>query len=122
MTLGPSDLLKPGEKADLLRTMGAWREVKAATWTGYVPSGYTTVIPDGPAVEAGTEYSVRLGSWNTKKLGHGGQKDYAKLASVIEQNFDILAIIEVMQKGGQHPGYESLMKELGSGWTTYRIS
>jgi len=38
--------LKPGEKADLLRTTGAWREVKAATWTGYVPSGYTTVIPD----------------------------------------------------------------------------
>ncbi len=35
--------LKPGEKADLLRTTGAWREVKAATWTGYVPSGYTTV-------------------------------------------------------------------------------
>jgi len=40
--------LKPGEKADLLRTTGAWREVKAATWTGYVPSGYTTVIPDEP--------------------------------------------------------------------------
>ena len=40
--------LKPGENAVLVRTTGAWREVKAGTWTGYVPSGYTTVIPDGP--------------------------------------------------------------------------
>jgi Predicted hydrolase (metallo-beta-lactamase superfamily) len=40
--------LKPGENAVLVRTTGAWREVKAPTWTGYVPSGYTMVIPDGP--------------------------------------------------------------------------
>jgi competence protein ComEC len=46
--------LKPGDKAVLVRTTGAWREVKAATWTGYVPSGYTTVIPDEPAPSSTT--------------------------------------------------------------------
>ena len=47
--------LKPGDKAVLVRTTGAWREVKAGTWTGYVPSGYTTVIPEPtPAPTAAT--------------------------------------------------------------------
>lgn len=109
--------LKPGDKAELVKTTGAWREVKAASWTGFVPVGYTVVIPDEPAEKEAKEYSVRLGSWNVKKLGHGGKKDYAKLASVIDKNFDILAIIEVMQKGGEHPGYEALMNALGAAWT-----
>jgi len=72
--------------------------------------------PDAAGPSAKT-YDIRLGSWNVKKLGHGGRKDYAKLASVIDQNFDILAIIEVMQKGGEHPGYEALMNALGVAWT-----
>jgi competence protein ComEC len=41
--------LNPGEKAELVKTIGAWREVKATTWAGFVPSGYTSVISDKPA-------------------------------------------------------------------------
>ena len=41
--------LKPGENAELVKTTGAWREVKAGTWSGFMPSGYTVVLPDEPA-------------------------------------------------------------------------
>jgi endonuclease/exonuclease/phosphatase family metal-dependent hydrolase len=70
-----------------------------------------------PATAAKTTYSIRLGSWNVKKLGHGGNKNYDAIAGVIEKNFDILALIEVMQRNGGHPGYDELMSKLGSGWT-----
>jgi endonuclease G len=39
--------LKPGEKAELVKTVGAWREIKLTDTTGFVPSSYTTVVPDG---------------------------------------------------------------------------
>jgi hypothetical protein len=51
-----------------------------------------------------------------KKLGHGSNKDYEKVANIIEGNFDILTVIEVMQKGGDHPGYDDLMQALGAEW------
>jgi hypothetical protein len=38
------------------------------------------------------------------------------VAQVIESHFDIVAIVEVMQKGGTHPGYDSLMAQLGPAW------
>ena len=44
--------LKPGEKAELVKTMGAWRKIKLTDTTGYVSTSYTTVSPDakpGPA-------------------------------------------------------------------------
>lgn len=41
--------LKPGDKADLVKTVGAWREIKFQTTTGYVSSSFTTVVTIGPA-------------------------------------------------------------------------
>lgn len=108
--------LKPGDQVPLVKTSGAWREVQLPDTTGYVASSYTTVVPD-PKLAAGTVYSIRVGSWNMKKLGHGEKKDYAKLAEVVDANFDILAVVEVMQKGGGHPGYDDLMAKLGSAWS-----
>jgi hypothetical protein len=57
-----------------------------------------------------------LGTWNVKKLGHGSSKSYATIAEVINENFDILTLIEVMQKGQGHPGYDALLQELGRSW------
>jgi len=65
--------------------------------------------PDAP--------DLRLCSWNVKKLGHGSTKNYEATASVLEDHCDASVIVEVMQKGGTHPGYEDLMAALGSGWT-----
>lgn len=53
--------------------------------------------------------TVRLGAWNIKKLGHGSSKRYDLVAQVIEEHFDLVAILEVMQKGGTHPGYDELL-------------
>lgn len=74
--------------------------------------------PGAEAVEStGDEPGVlRLGAWNIKKLGHGKSKDYALVASIIEEHFDVLAVIEVMQKEGRHPGLDTLLSHLGSGW------
>ena len=67
-------------------------------------------------LDAKAEVTIRLGAWNIKKLGHGSSKDYELVAQVIEENFDVLAIVEVMQKGGGHPGYDDLMDALGEEW------
>ena len=72
-------------------------------------------VASGPV--PGTTYSIRLGSWNLKKLGHSSTKDYDAIARVIEKNLDIMAVIEVMQKHEGHPGYDALMAQLGPGWT-----
>ena len=68
-----------------------------------------------PAAEVSQE--LRLGAWNLKKLGHGSSKDYTTVAAVIDSHFDVLAVVEVMQKGGGHPGYDALMIELAPHWT-----
>ena len=60
--------------------------------------------------------SIRLGEWNLKKLGHGEVKDFPLVGRIINENFDLIAIIEVMQKQHVHPGYEALMQVLGDGW------
>jgi hypothetical protein len=60
---------------------------------------------------------LRVGSWNIEKLGHGDAKNFELVTQIIEENFDILAIVEVMQKQHGHPGYDTLMNTLGDGWT-----
>lgn len=59
---------------------------------------------------------IRLGAWNIKKLGHGSRKDYRTTAAIINDHFDLVAGIEVMQKGGDHPGYTELLSTLGNDW------
>jgi len=56
--------------------------------------------------------SIRLGSWNIKKLGHGSKKNYRLVARIIDEKFDVLVVVEVMQKNGGHPGYDKLTAAL----------
>lgn len=80
----------------------------------------TAVAPPPPPAGIATHHeaseSLRLCSWNMEKLGHGS-KDYAALARVLEDYCDASVVIEVMQKGGDHPGYEALLNALGNSWT-----
>lgn len=70
-----------------------------------------------PIANMPTPAQIRIGAWNIKKLGHGSRKDYPAIALIIEENFDFVAGIEIMQKGGGHPGYDQLLAQLGSGWS-----
>ena len=99
--------LLPGEAAVLADSSTAyWHQITLPDKTsGYVSRSWATVEAD-----------LRLGTWNIKKLGHGTSKDYPMVAGVIDENFDILTLIEVMQKGQGHPGYDALLQQLGGSW------
>ena len=60
--------------------------------------------------------SIRLGEWNLRSLGRGPDKDVHRIAAVIDANFDILAITEILQINGGHPGYDALIDALGATW------
>jgi hypothetical protein len=104
--------LLPGDRVPLVETKGPWRQIVFQGQAGFVASSYSRVVPDQVAPDS----SIRLGSWNLKKLGHGA-KDFAAVAHVIDDNFDVLAVVEVMQKGGAHAGYDELLTTLGPGWS-----
>jgi len=105
--------LRPGEAAKLERSVHFWYEATLSDGTpGFVSKAWSKVIPDAVVAPE----LLRLGGWNVKKLGHGTSKDIPLVASIINANFDIVAIVEVMQKAGGHPGYDSLVAQLGSNW------
>ena len=78
---------------------------------GFVSKSWSVKLDSQP-----DEQYIRLGAWNIKKLGHGTRKNYPLVSQIIDDNFDVIAIIEVMQKQLAHPGYDALMQQLGSGW------
>lgn len=104
--------LAVGASAELTSDVPHWYEIELTGGTpGFVSKGFARVIPDvGPA------QVLRLGGWNIKKLGHNNGKDYPLTASIIEDNFDVVAVVEVMQAQGNHPGYDQLLAALGPGW------
>jgi len=92
-----------------------WHEITLDDGTpGFVSKAWSQVVPD-PALIAASD-SIRLGGWNIKKLGHGTSKNFDLVVQVIERNFDIVAVVEVMQRSGGRPGYDTLLQRLGSGW------
>lgn len=96
----------------LVGSVPYWYKVKLPSGlTGYVSKRWATVV----TTSASTGQLLRIGSWNIRKLGHG-TKDFAKVAQAIDQNFDVLVVVEVMQKQRAHNGYDSLINELGSSW------
>lgn len=98
--------LRPSEFAVLQGAVPFWHEVRLSDGaSGFVSKAWSEVVPD-----------VRLGTWNIEKLGHESSKDYALVAEIIDETFDILTVIEVMQKGGTHPGYDALLAALGRNW------
>ncbi len=100
--------------AEFVRSVPYWYEVRLDNGqSGFVSKAWSQRIANA----AQTGEIIRMGTWNIKKLGHGDSKDYPLVAQIIESHFDILAVVEVMQKGQQHPGYEALMSALGNGWS-----
>ena len=105
--------LRPNESAELVESVPYWYHVRLSDGTpGFVSKAWARRISE--AQESGD--IIRLGSWNIKKLGHGTSTNFALVGQVIESNFDVLAVVEVMQKQGGHPGYDTLLSTLGSGW------
>jgi len=104
--------LEPGETAELLDDVPYWWQIRTSGGIeGFVSKGYSRVIP-----EVGPASILRLGAWNIKKLGHNNGKDYSLVADIIDDRFDVLAVVEVMQRQGGHPGYDALLEALGGGW------
>ena len=104
--------LLPGKEALFLESVPHWYKVRLDSGQeGFVSKSWSIKLES----ETGEQY-IRLGSWNIKKLGHGSSKNYPLVRQIIDDNFDIIAIIEVMQKQHGHPGYDALMKQLGSRW------
>ena len=106
--------LEPGDSAQLLESVPHWHRIVLEDGTrGYVSKAWSLVIaePIPPATD-----SIRLGGWNIKKLGHGSNTNFALVIQIIELNFDIVAVVEVMQRSGGRPGYDTLLQQLGSGW------
>lgn len=99
-------VLTPGEYAVLGESIGRWHRVILSDGAaGFVSKAWAALVPD-----------IRLGTWNIKKLGHGATKDYSAVAAVINDHFDMLTVIEVMQKSRGHPGYDALIQALGPSW------
>jgi hypothetical protein len=100
--------LHPGEAAELLASFARWHAVRLNNGIqGFVSKAWTAEVEARP---------IRIGTWNIKKLGHGSSKDYTLVASIIDKHFDLLTVVEVMQKQGGHPGYDTLLTQLGSDW------
>jgi endonuclease/exonuclease/phosphatase family metal-dependent hydrolase len=58
---------------------------------------------------------LRIGSFNIRRLGLEPHKDLARVASIIDRHFDVLAVLEVMQTDlGGHPGLDALHAELSA--------
>lgn len=76
--------------------------------------------PDDVAVPA--TKTLRFGSWNVRKLGLERGKQLARLASIIEQKLDLVAIVELMGSDAGGDAFVELLTSLGSGWTGHVTS
>ena len=105
--------LLSNDMAELVGDIPYWYHIQLSDGIkGYVSKAWSERV----ATVTGEGRLIRLGAWNIKKLGHGSSKDYGAVSKVIEDNFDILAVVEVMQKAGAHGGYDTLMSTLGEQW------
>ena len=108
--------LEPGDSAQLVESVPHWHHIALDNGTrGYVSKAWSLVIAEStppPAPDL-----IRLGGWNIKKLGHGTSTNFALVVQIIAQNFDIVAVVEVMQRSGGRPGYDTLLQQLGPAWS-----
>ena len=109
----PVGRLEPGDSARLDASVPHWYQITLDNGTnGFVSKAWSQVVPD-PVVASD---SIRLGGWNIKKLGHGNSTNFDLVVGIFERNFDIVAIVEVMQRSAGQPGYDILLQRLGPGW------
>jgi len=78
-------------------------------------AGETRGEPPPAAPSAAAPATLRLGTWNVRAFGRLPDKDVASIASVIEANFDVLALTEISGDGGP-AAYQRLLLRLGSAW------
>jgi len=111
-TTGIVGKLQPGEDALFIESVPRWNKIQLDSGQeGFVSKSWSIRLDSQPE-----EQYIRLGGWNIKKLGHGSRKNYPLVSQIIENNFDVMAIIEAMQKQYGHPGYDALMLQLDRGW------
>lgn len=109
----PVGRLEPGDSARLDASVPHWYQITLDNGTqGFVSKAWSQIVPDPVAASD----SIRLGGWNIKKLGHGNKTNFDLVVGIIERNFDIVAVVEVMQRSAGHPGYDILLHRLGPGW------
>lgn len=87
------------------------------------PNATPDATPD--ATRPDTSNAIRVGTWNTRRLGHGNKRVDA-VASVIESAFDVIALQEVMNEDGvvellEHlPGWDAEMSSRPVGTGKYK--
>jgi len=82
----------------------------------WIAAAVVSACGGGAGEESHEPYDLRVGAWNVERLGLEPDTDYGLLARVVEENFDVVAVEEVMWVDGGHPGYDRLLVELGPGW------
>lgn len=61
--------------------------------------------------------ALRVGAFNIRRLGLEPGTDIALVSELIESNFDLVGVVEVMHTGNDtHAGYDALLNALGPGW------
>lgn len=64
---------------------------------------------------------LRVGTWNVRKLGFDQSKDIARIAAIIAEHFDLVALVEVMWSPDD-AGYTALQAALGPSFRLLRTS
>ncbi len=60
---------------------------------------------------------LRIGAFNVQQLGAAESTDIPLVASLIEEHFDLVGLVEVMHTGNDsHAGYDALLSALGPAW------
>ena len=90
----------------LLAACGAPPALGSAPSSGLAPP----IAP--PPASRWAPPALRLCGWNIRKLGHGSRTDHDLVAQAIDEGCDLVAVMEVMQKQGGHPGYDDLLDAL----------
>lgn len=90
-----------------------------------LPQTTLSASPPGvsPTTDAGrtdaTLAPLRFGAWNVRKLGFEASKDTARIAAIIEQHFDVIALLEVVWSPDD-ADYQMLVERLGPSWQVLR--
>lgn len=92
-----------------LRTTTALALALLFTLAGCTHEQPQTLVGPSTNTEAS---SIRVGSWNLKRLGDSTNKDHTSIAGVAERNFDLMAVIEVVTVSSPNDSFEPVSDHL----------